>query len=288
MTRNSIGGNVCRNVSRFWGSAMTLRVVFPAIILVLSHLCAASPACIPGEAASPTVKANHDLSRLLRNAAKGDRDAQFQAGLRYETGCGIAQDYSLAAHWYLKAADSGQLQAQNSLGGLYLQGRGVKQSDADAMKWYLRAALEGHPAAQNNLGYMYQAGRTGQGSADVPTSTNAEEAVKWYRKAAQSGSAAGELNLGLASFNGTGVRQDLVEAVKWFLKAAAHGSAPACDQLGRVYQHGWGVPPDYAVADKWYRTAIERGYALARQDLATLNVVAQQAGNAPDTPTPSR
>ena len=79
-----------------------------------------------------------------------------------------------------------------------------------------------------------------------------------------------------------------MEAVKWFLKAAAHGSAPACDQLGRVYQHGWGVPPDYAVADKWYRTAIERGYALARQDLATLNVVAQQSGNAPDTPTPSR
>ena len=102
--------------SSAWGSAMILRVVLPGILLVLSTLCAASPACIRGEAAGPTIKPSHNFSRLLRDAANGDRDAQFQAGLQYETGCGIAQDYSEAAHWYRKAADTGHTGAQNSLG----------------------------------------------------------------------------------------------------------------------------------------------------------------------------
>jgi TPR repeat protein len=72
---------------------MTLRVVSLGIALILSARCAAMPACPQSGAADQTTK-TQEVVRLLQGAAIGDHDAQFQAGLRYESGCGVAQDYS--------------------------------------------------------------------------------------------------------------------------------------------------------------------------------------------------
>jgi uncharacterized protein len=250
---------------------MGWRCLSLGIICIASTFAAATAPCARTGFISQPVKTDRELLRMLRGARDGDREAQFRAGLNYETGCGAPQDFVQAAQWYRKAADNGHPLAQNNLARLYLEGLGVAQSDAEAMKWYLRAASEGFAPAQNNVGYMYETGRAGWNTAASSSSDN--EAVKWYRKAAESGSAAGELNLGLAYFNGTGIRQDLTEAVKWFRKAAAHGSGAACDQLGRAYQNGAGVPRDDQIARNWYRLAINSRYRQAEQDLASLNTV---------------
>ncbi len=111
---------------------MTLRVVSFGIVFLLSTLCAAKPTCSSSETFDQPIKASHDFSRILRDAQSGDRDARFLAGMTYEIGCGVDQDYAQAARWYRKAADGGHSGAQNNLGDLYLQGLGVEQSDAEA------------------------------------------------------------------------------------------------------------------------------------------------------------
>ena len=47
------------------------------------------------------------LKELLPLAQKGDVGAQFQLGVMYEYGRGVAQDNAEAALWYRKAAQKG-------------------------------------------------------------------------------------------------------------------------------------------------------------------------------------
>src|SRR5262249_30130178 len=93
-------------------------------------------------------RANH-IEQILERAAAGDRSAQFEAGVAFETGQGAAQNYTTAAHWYRRAADAGSVEAQNNLGGMFLRGFGVAQDDREALRWYSRSAGEGYLPAEN-------------------------------------------------------------------------------------------------------------------------------------------
>jgi TPR repeat protein len=52
---------------------------------------------------------------------------------------------------YTLAANQGDDDAQFNLGILYYQGQGVAQSNAMARKWFLKAALQEHEGAITNL-----------------------------------------------------------------------------------------------------------------------------------------
>ncbi len=206
------------------------------------------------------VHQTQDFARILQLAQRGDIHSQFQAGLAYETGIGVAQDSRQAVRWYQKAADAGNQAAQNNLGGMYMRGLGVDQSDSTAFKWYLRAASEGYLPAQNNVGFMYAAG---QGVAK-----NDEAAVAWYRKAADKNYAPAEANLVFMYSEGRGVPGvDGAEAVKWYLRAAKARYAPAEFQLGVLYCRGGAVPKDTSKGMKWLRQAAEHGSAPAENQI---------------------
>ena len=153
----------------------------------------------------------------------GFAGAQYNLGLCYANGQGVAQDYAWAVKWFRKAAEQGLAKAQYDLGVCYYYGRGVAQDYAEAVKWYRKAAEQGDAEAQNNLGECYA---NGEG---VPKDDN--EAVKWFRKAAEQGNDKAQYNLGVCYHNGNGVARDYAEAVKWFRKAAAQGYAEARDEL---------------------------------------------------------
>ncbi len=121
-------------------------------------------------------------------AVQGNVMAQFNLGLMYANGQGVAQDYSQAAAWYRKAAEQGDTMAQHNLGFMYKQGRGVAQDYRQAVAWYRKAAEQGEARAQTNLGEMF---RNGQGVAQ-----DYRQAVAWYRKAAEQGDATAQNNLG--------------------------------------------------------------------------------------------
>ncbi|MRH77720.1 sel1 repeat family protein [Spiribacter sp. C176] len=91
--------------------------------------------------------------------AEGGLDiAQYNLGLMYSHGQGVAQDYAEAARWYRLAAEQGDVDAQLNLGVLYVQGQGVAQDYAEAVRWYRLAAEQGNAKAQYNLGRMYGLG----------------------------------------------------------------------------------------------------------------------------------
>jgi len=266
------------------------------LILFFAIRCGAAPGCVPEELFDGLPRAPADLSQLLHKAEGGDPDAQFRAGLAYDTGVGVKRDYRQAADWYRKAANSGNPGAQSNLAGLYSRGLGVPQSDNEAFRWYMRAAAAGNAAAQNNLGFLYAEGRgvsRNDGTAvlwyrkaasqDYPggetnlgfmysvgrgVPLDAAQAMKWYHKAAKKDFALAEFELGQMYFHGTGVRQDFSEALGGFRKAAAHGSASAETEIGFAYSHGWGVKQDYAQAEKWYGMAAAGGSAAAQRNLA--------------------
>jgi uncharacterized protein len=153
--------------------------------------CVAGPACKVDVVFQHAPKGTSHLDQVVTRAEAGDRAAQFQAGLAFETGAGTEPDYAEAVKWYHKAADRGNPAAQNNLGGMFLRGLGVTQSDGEALRWYLRAAGEGYLPAQNNVGFMNAAGRG--------TRANDEEAVSWYRSAAEKGYAPAQSNLARGS-----------------------------------------------------------------------------------------
>ena len=81
-------------------------------------------------------------------AEEGDPKAQFNLGLLYETGRGVAEDPAEAAAWYRRAARQGVTQAQLNMAALHQTGRGVAQDPAEALFWLEVAARLGEGAAR--------------------------------------------------------------------------------------------------------------------------------------------
>ena len=80
--------------------------------------------------------------------------ADFQAGVAAHN----RQDYATALREFSSAAGQGDAAAQYNLGLMYAQGQGVAQNKKQAAAWYRKAAAQGHAAAQYNLGLMYNNG----------------------------------------------------------------------------------------------------------------------------------
>jgi hypothetical protein len=89
----------------------------------------------------------------------GDSNVQYDLGLAYLNGKGVAQDDTQAAEWFQKAADQGHPGAQFSLGEQYADGDGVPQNNTQAYLWYSLAAAtldERNVAANDNTAAQYR------------------------------------------------------------------------------------------------------------------------------------
>ena len=120
-----------------------------------------------------------EINILKPRAEQGLASAQYNLGVMYAQGQGVAQDYKTAAKWYSLAADQGDVDAQYNLGLMYDNGQGVAQDYKAAVKWYTLAAQQGFADAQNNLGVMY-----GKGQGVVQDYVKAH---MWYNIAAIDG-----------------------------------------------------------------------------------------------------
>ena len=129
--------------------------------------------------AATAINAHGDIDQLKSQASGGDAQAQYELGVCYENGTGVAKDYSEAAEWYRKAAAQGECAAQSGLGALYYEGLGVEQSYTEAAKLFRAAAEQGDIEGQRNLGICYEGGRG--------VERNLALAMYWYKKAAEAG-----------------------------------------------------------------------------------------------------
>ncbi len=147
-------------------------------------------------------------------AEAGDAFAQYNVGVAYANGDGVAQDRAEAVKWFMKAAEKDIVEAYFNLGICYANGWGVPKDDSEAAKWLRKAADKGDADAQFRLGNLYDNGR-GVAMDDV-------EAVKLYRSAAMQGHAMAQHDLGIMYARGEGVpKKDSIEAHAWFTLAAS-------------------------------------------------------------------
>ena len=100
--------------------------------------------------ATPNVT-NETFEQTKNAAEKGDASAQYNLGLRYVDGRGVAKDSAEAAKWFRKAADQGNANGQFELGYLYEIGKGVAKDQKQAAKWYQKASAQGNANAMRRL-----------------------------------------------------------------------------------------------------------------------------------------
>jgi TPR repeat protein len=83
-------------------------------------------------------------------AAQGNADAQFNLGLMYSIGQGVAQNYAEAAKLFHLAAVQGNADAQFNLGIMYDTGKGVAQDYVRAHMWLNLGAASGDASNVKN------------------------------------------------------------------------------------------------------------------------------------------
>ena len=153
------------------------------------------------------------LKILQPLAAQGVARAEFNLGMMYQKGRGVAMDNAAALSWFRKAAAQGMALAQYDIGWMYSNGAGVPQSDAEAVVWYRKAADQGLADAEYSLGLAY--------TNAVGVKADDKEAAVWLRKAAEQDHAEAQGMLGALYCDGLGLDKDLVEGYKWFALSAA-------------------------------------------------------------------
>ncbi len=174
-----------------------------------------------GMQAAKTGDYERAIEYWLPLAHKGQPEAQYNLGVLYEEGRGVAADLEAAAVWYGKAADQGMTLAQVNLGLLHMNGMGVEKDLGLAMQWFRKAADQGSAQAQNNLGNMYLRG--------IGVEQDYQRAADWFRRAALQGNHRAQFRLGMQYLLGRGVEENPVEASAWLALASS-----ADDNIGAL------------------------------------------------------
>ena len=92
-------------------------------------------------------------------AKSGDPVAQFNLGVRYAKGEGVAKNEATAITWFKQSAEAGFPQAAFNLSVLYENGNGVPRDEKEVIKWLTVAANHGLFDAQKLLIEIYSQGR---------------------------------------------------------------------------------------------------------------------------------
>ena len=94
----------------------------------------------------------------LSAAKKGNAEAAYRTGLRYQRGDVLEQDYAEALKWFNAAADKGHADAEFTLGYMYENGLGTVTDLEGAVRLYKRSAAHGSARAERSLGRLYEGG----------------------------------------------------------------------------------------------------------------------------------
>jgi TPR repeat protein len=123
--------------------------VVAALLLLPSAVHAQSIAQSVDVALAALKRGDHAtaLKVLPPLAEQGNAAAQFNLGLIYDNGRGVALNHAEALKWYRLAAVQGNAGAQRHLGELYYDGLGVTQDTARAYLWLHLAAGAGDARA---------------------------------------------------------------------------------------------------------------------------------------------
>jgi TPR repeat protein len=201
--------------------------------------------------AAKAAKDKRIFNDTLKSARLGLADAQYEVGLMYANGMGVAKSIEQAVHWILESAQRGFAAAQYLLGTRYETGEGVPQSEHQALVWFAKAVEQGHAKA------MFRAGK-------LFSKPHAAQAAELFQQAASAGLPEAQVALGHAFEFGKGVDQDISVAVRCYTEAANQGLASAQCALAELFAAGKGVERDEALAIEWWHKAASQDHLAAQ------------------------
>jgi len=196
----------------------------------------------------------------LREAEKGDVDAQRIIGAMYLNGDGIESDLTKGFEWTQKAAVQGDSSAQNNLGNYY---RNKQNESGKAIDWYQNAVAQRNAYAEYNLGRMLKNGLEITTKVIDVDGLN-KSAIDWLKSSSEKGDSRAQKKLGDIYLSGEGIQKDLNKSFELYRKAALQGNVFAKGSLGRMYFYGYGTQKDTLKAYAWIEEAAEENYDLAQ------------------------
>ena len=189
---------------------------------------------------------------MLSRARSGNLTAQYDLGVAYIEGNGVAKNVKEGQYWLEKCASKGHAAAQGYLGDIYYY---IHHDPKQACHWWQKASDGGDLDMTFNLSIMY---RDGNG---VPK--DMAKSVSLLRKGAEAGHAVSMFNLANYYTRGDGVPRDERTALSWYTKAADKGHPGAMYNLCLSYANGYGTARNMARAGEYLRRAAEAGYPYA-------------------------
>lgn len=189
-------------------------------------------------------------------AEAGDASAQFNLGMLYYEGNGVAQDFGKAAQWLGRAAKAEHHEALNFYGVLHATGKGVAQDFGKALELFRKADKCGY-----NCEPVYD---------DLPTDFRDKQygmelvaAKRDFVRKARLLAAEARCNVGLAYHGEATDATSRKVARELFLSAATLGNGKAMHLLGTMCRDGAGVPASEVRAYMWFDLAVTAGFAKA-------------------------
>ena len=226
--------------------------------------------------------------------------AQFELGICYHAGMGVASNHVEAVKWYRKAAERGYAAAQFCLGACCHHGVGVKKDVDEALSWYRKAVAGGYKEAQQSIDKILKnrensltqreknlyirekhlvamslvSGIDGEAHdkkeeyelfLDIASHENDKDLGEEERECV--GGAL--LVLGTYCLEGVPglIKKDLAKAFDYFSRAAKFDNPVAQYDLGMCYERGDGVARDYRKSIEWYGKALEAGFEKAKSGI---------------------
>ena len=125
-------------INKFKTFLFALLLFFALLLLVYQYIFI--PDLEEAESAYENGQNNKAAELYTLAANQGDASAQYNLGLMYDKGQGVAQDYNKAAELYTLAANQGDASAQNNLGLMYDKGQGVPYDYNKAAELYTLSA----------------------------------------------------------------------------------------------------------------------------------------------------
>ncbi len=188
-------------------------------------------------------------------AKAGDAPAQFNLGVMFDEGWGMAVDHGRARGLWQEAAEQGHVRAQHNLALLHIAGDDGAQDFAQAVFWLKQAADQGFARSQYSLAKMYADG--------LGVARDDDAAFSLFLAAGEAGFARAQYNLGKMFRDGRGTEDDAAQSIAWFRRAAEQGYAKAQYRLAARYAGGHDVDADVLEALKWATLAARQGHPPA-------------------------
>lgn len=100
----------------------------------------------------------HEAKEFIKNAKRGNAEAQYQLARCYFHGYGTKVNEKKAFKWYQKSAKQGHSAAEYMLGHCYACGNGTRIDKTKAFAWYMNSAQQGDADAEAAVGVSYLVG----------------------------------------------------------------------------------------------------------------------------------